>query len=139
GPTTRWDRPGSCWRPASRCWPPHWWASGSAATWRRLRSRPERWVVGGRPGGPWAPPYRPEVSVVGPTLTSGSRAGGMSMGEFAGFDLDRSTERAWSRFQARLADHLAEMDDDDVLVVSADSAVGSDAEGSAPYVQFRAW
>ncbi|MDX6301036.1 MAG: hypothetical protein QOF53_2250 [Nocardioidaceae bacterium] len=63
----------------------------------------------------------------------------MSMGEFAGFDLDRSTERAWSRFQARLADHLAEMDDDDVLVVSADSAVGSDAEASAPYVQFRAW
>jgi hypothetical protein len=63
----------------------------------------------------------------------------MSMGEFAGFDLDRSTERAWSRFQARLADHVAEMADDEVLVVSADSAVGPDAEGSAPYVQFCAW
>src|SRR3954469_13974739 len=63
----------------------------------------------------------------------------MPMGEFAGFDLDRSTERAWSRFQARLADHVAEMDDDEVLVISADSAVDPEAEGAAPYVQFCAW
>ncbi len=61
------------------------------------------------------------------------------MSEFAGFDLDRSTERAWSRFQARLADHIADMSDDDVLVVSAESAVTEDDEGSAPYVQFCAW
>ena len=61
------------------------------------------------------------------------------MGEFAGFDLDRSTERAWSRFQARLADHVAEMSDDDILVVSAESVVEEDADGSAPYVQFCAW
>lgn len=61
------------------------------------------------------------------------------MSEFAGFDLDRSTERAWSRFQARLADHIADMSDDDVLVVSAEAAVDEDDEGSAPYVQFCAW
>lgn len=61
------------------------------------------------------------------------------MSEFAGFDLDRNTERAWSRFRARLADHIAEMADDDVLVVSADSAVDEDGDGAAPYVQFCAW
>ena len=60
--------------------------------------------------------------------------------EFAGFDLDRSTERAWSRFQARLADHVADMQDDDVLVVAVESAFEDDDEdGSAPYVQFCAW
>ncbi len=61
------------------------------------------------------------------------------MSEFEAFDLDRSTGRAWRRFQARLADHVAAMRDDDVLVVSADSAVGEDADGAAPYVQFCAW
>lgn len=61
------------------------------------------------------------------------------MSEFAGFDLDRSTERAWSRFQAKLADHLADMRDDDVLIVSAESAVDHEDGGSAPYVQFVAW
>ncbi|MFL6133168.1 MAG: T3SS (YopN, CesT) and YbjN peptide-binding chaperone 1 [Nocardioidaceae bacterium] len=61
------------------------------------------------------------------------------MSEFAGFDLDRSTERAWSRFQVKLADHLAEMRDDDVLIVSAQSAVDDEEEGAAPYVQFVGW
>ncbi|QNN52356.1 T3SS (YopN, CesT) and YbjN peptide-binding chaperone 1 [Nocardioides mesophilus] len=62
------------------------------------------------------------------------------MSEFAGFDLDRSTERAWSRFRARLADHVAEMADDDVLVVSVDdSAVDEDGDGATPYVQFCGW
>jgi hypothetical protein len=61
------------------------------------------------------------------------------LSEFAGFDLDRSTERAWSRFQAKLADHLADMRDDDVLIVSAESAVDDEDGGSAPYVQFVAW
>ena len=61
------------------------------------------------------------------------------MSEFAGFDLDRSTERAWSRFQARLADHLADLAEDDVLVISVESAVDDDADGAAPYVQFVAW
>ena len=61
------------------------------------------------------------------------------MSEFAGFDLDRSTERAWSRFQAKLADHLAEMRDEDVMIVSAESSVDDEEEGAAPYVQFVAW
>lgn len=61
------------------------------------------------------------------------------MSEFAGFDLDRSTARAWSRFQVRLADHVAEMSDDDILIVSADDAGDDDADGAAPYVQFCAW
>src|SRR5512141_9172 len=60
------------------------------------------------------------------------------MSEFAGFDLDRSTARAWSSFQSRLADHVAAMEDDDVLLVEAESSL-DDAEGSAPYVQFAAW
>ena len=57
------------------------------------------------------------------------------MSEFAGFDLDRTTARAWSKFQARLADHIAEMGAEDTLVVDAE--VGERAEdGAAPYVQF---
>jgi hypothetical protein len=64
--------------------------------------------------------------------------------EFAEFDLDRSTARAWSRFQARLADHLAAMSDDDVLIVRVDSGdrvddVAGEANESAPYLQFSAW
>ena len=57
------------------------------------------------------------------------------MSEFAGFDLDHSTARAWSRFQARLADHVAEMTDQDTLVVDAEVA-DEDVDGAAPYVQF---
>ena len=57
------------------------------------------------------------------------------MSEFAGFDLDRITARAWSRFQARLADHLAEMGDDDTLVIDTEVAA-DDLPGAAPYVQF---
>jgi len=54
------------------------------------------------------------------------------LSELAGFDLDRSTARAWSKFQARLADHVADMEDDDILVVEAESAVDEDAAtGSA--------
>ncbi len=61
------------------------------------------------------------------------------MSEFAGFDLDRSTQRAWSAFQARLADRVAEMSDDEIVIVEVGSVVEEDAEGSAPYVQFCAW
>jgi hypothetical protein len=61
------------------------------------------------------------------------------MGEFAGFDLDRSTERAWSAFQARLADRVADLSDDEIVVVEVGSVVDQDAEGAAPYVQFCAW
>jgi hypothetical protein len=54
------------------------------------------------------------------------------------FEFDTVNEQAWSGFRARLADHLAEMEDDDILVVDtdpADQVVG----GAAPYVQFCAW
>jgi len=61
------------------------------------------------------------------------------MGEFAGFDLDRSTERAWSSFQARLADRVADLSDDEIVVVEVGSVVEEHAEGAAPYVQFCAW
>ena len=61
------------------------------------------------------------------------------MGEFAGYDLDRSTERAWSAFQARLADRVADLSDDEIVVVEVGSVVDEDAEGAAPYVQFCAW
>ncbi|MEO5711687.1 MAG: hypothetical protein ABIQ59_17905 [Nocardioidaceae bacterium] len=60
------------------------------------------------------------------------------MSEFAGFDLDRSTARAWGSFQSRLADHVAAMEDDDVLFVEAEAS-GEEDEGCAPYVQFCAW
>lgn len=57
------------------------------------------------------------------------------MREFAGFDLDGATAQAWSRFQARLADHLAEMGDDDVLVVDV-LVADENVEGATPYAQF---
>jgi hypothetical protein len=56
------------------------------------------------------------------------------LSEFAGFDLDRNTSRAWSRFQARLADHIAEMTDEDSLVIDAEVAA-EELDGAAPYVQ----
>ena len=55
------------------------------------------------------------------------------------FDLDRSLARAWSRFQVRLADHLAAMEDDDLLLVEVESTLEEDDAGAAPYVQFCAW
>lgn len=58
--------------------------------------------------------------------------------EFAEFDLDRSTARAWSQFQARLADHVAAMTDDDVLIVEANSGGDDHETGASPYVQFLA-
>jgi T3SS (YopN, CesT) and YbjN peptide-binding chaperone 1/T3SS (YopN, CesT) and YbjN peptide-binding chaperone 3/TY-Chap C-terminal domain len=59
--------------------------------------------------------------------------------EFAEFDLDRSTARAWSQFQARLADHLAAMSDDDVLVVRIDAGDSGSNDVAAPYLKFSAW
>ncbi len=55
--------------------------------------------------------------------------------EFAGFDVDRSSARAWSRFQASLADHLVGMGDDDTLLIEVEVA-DDDLDGAAPYVQF---
>jgi len=59
--------------------------------------------------------------------------------EYDDLDLDRTTMRAWSRFQSTLADHVVAMEDDDVLVVDAETWLGEDAAGAAPYVQFCAW
>jgi hypothetical protein len=76
------------------------------------------------------------MSVAGDTFdASGRGMRGTPVREFAGFDLDGATARAWSRFQARLADHLAEMGDDDVLVVDV-LVADEDIEGAAPYAQF---
>jgi hypothetical protein len=52
-------------------------------------------------------------------------------------ELDSSTAAAWRTFQARLADYLVEMGDDDLLLLEAES--GDEREGAAPYVQFCGW
>ena len=51
---------------------------------------------------------------------------------------DKATESAWSRFRARLADHVAEMTDADILIIDTDPFDEID-DGAAPYVQFCAW
>lgn len=61
------------------------------------------------------------------------------MRQYDGAGFDRDTAAAWSRFQARLADRLAEMDEDDVLVVEALHRDLLEVGGAAPYVQFCAW
>lgn len=58
------------------------------------------------------------------------------MGEHIEFDVVNDV--AWQAFRARLADHLAGMADDDVLVVDTDPA-DETTGGAAPYVQFCAW
>lgn len=50
---------------------------------------------------------------------------------------DAAIDRSWNRFQRRLADHLAAMRNDDVLVL--EWAEESTVEGFAPWVQFLAW
>lgn len=57
------------------------------------------------------------------------------MSETQGFHLDRTTARAWSSFQARLADHLAGMEDGETLVVDVEVAEPPTG-GAAPYVRF---
>ncbi len=57
------------------------------------------------------------------------------MSEFTDFDLDRSVSRAWKGFQARLADYLVGMTDDDSLVINV-VAGEEPEEGASPYVQF---
>jgi hypothetical protein len=61
----------------------------------------------------------------------------MAMRENEAFEVDRAAAQAWVRFQAGLGDRLAEMAEDDVLVVEA--MVGEKNAGAAPYVQFCAW
>ncbi len=51
-------------------------------------------------------------------------------------ELTVATEDAWRGFRQRVADHVAQMDDDDVLVMElADAVEDDDDTGSAPYVQ----
>ncbi len=57
-------------------------------------------------------------------------------------DLEAATEAAWVGFRGRLADHIATMDDDDVLLVGFSGAVDDDegeGQGSAPYLQLCAF
>ena len=61
------------------------------------------------------------------------------MSEFAESELDRSTTLDWSAFRGRLADHVAAMQDDDLVLIEAESTVGDEDEGAAPYVQLCAW
>ena len=60
------------------------------------------------------------------------------MSDFEGFDLDRTTARAWSQLQDRLAEHLAAMEEDDSLVIDVEAANIDEADGAYPYVQFAA-
>ncbi|MCA1008235.1 hypothetical protein LCL87_21210 [Rhodococcus hoagii] len=50
---------------------------------------------------------------------------------------DAAIDRSWNLFQRRLADHLAAMRNDDVLVL--EWAEESTVEGFAPWVQFLVW
>lgn len=50
---------------------------------------------------------------------------------------DAAIDRSWNGFQRRLADHLAAMRNDDVLVL--EWAEESTVEGFAPWVQFLVW
>jgi hypothetical protein len=52
--------------------------------------------------------------------------------------LERGSREAWSRFQARLGDHLAAMEQDDLLVVDV-IGTEEDEGGALPYLQFSAW
>ncbi len=54
-------------------------------------------------------------------------------------DLEAATEAAWLTFRGRLADHIAVMDDDDVLFVEFSGVVDPGAVGSNPYVQVCAF
>jgi hypothetical protein len=63
---------------------------------------------------------------------------GVAMRENEQFEVDRAAAQAWVRFQAGLGDRLAEMAEDDVVIVEA--MVGEeDEDGASPYVQFCAW
>ncbi|NLE82101.1 MAG: hypothetical protein GX610_21490 [Rhodococcus sp.] len=51
------------------------------------------------------------------------------------FDLDTSVNHAWADFQLRLADHIAMMQQDDLLILEAGFGA-VDAQRSMPYVQY---
>ena len=64
------------------------------------------------------------------------------MDDLDSFDLDRSVARAWDTFRERLADHIAQMADDDYLILNAqEDEHGSGEAGDphlTPYVQLCA-
>lgn len=56
------------------------------------------------------------------------------------FNLEAGVDAAWAGFRGRLADHLAGMEEDDQLIVTAESGVDEDdLEGCTPYLQFLCW
>ncbi len=58
------------------------------------------------------------------------------MSGFESFDLDRTTARAWGHLQVDLAAQVAELGDEDHLVVAVEAVEGDDEV--TPYVQFAA-
>ncbi|SDI61637.1 hypothetical protein SAMN05444695_10974 [Rhodococcus triatomae] len=61
------------------------------------------------------------------------------MPEMPEFDLDRSVAFAWASFQRRLADHVAAMLDNDVLLLETGFDTEPQAPGVLPCVQFLVW
>ncbi|WP_148571984.1 T3SS (YopN, CesT) and YbjN peptide-binding chaperone 1 [Nocardioides caldifontis] len=52
--------------------------------------------------------------------------------------LEGSTTAGWRQFRARLADHVAAMDDDDLLLIEVEWQDDQE-DGAAPYVQLCGW
>lgn len=65
------------------------------------------------------------------------------MDDLESFDLDRSVARAWDTFRERLADHIAQMADDDYLILNAQEDEDDSGEAGephlTPYVQLCAF
>ena len=58
----------------------------------------------------------------------------------AEFDMAAAADRAWAGFRGRLADRLAELEDDEVVFVEVESGVDDDElVGAAPYLQLVGW
>ncbi|MEV0948197.1 hypothetical protein [Rhodococcus sp. NPDC049939] len=55
------------------------------------------------------------------------------------FDLDSSVNRDWADFQRRLADYLAAMKDEDLLVLESGLEELDESEGRRPCIQFLVW
>ncbi|WP_072688255.1 T3SS (YopN, CesT) and YbjN peptide-binding chaperone 1 [Rhodococcus marinonascens] len=55
------------------------------------------------------------------------------------FDLDSSVNHDWAQFQRRLADYLAAMQDEDLLVLESGFEELDESEGLSPCVQFLVW
>lgn len=53
--------------------------------------------------------------------------------EVSGFDLDRSTDQAWTEFSARLSDVIAHLDPGAQLTIGA---IATEQDGRAPFVSF---